>query len=624
MLAFLMLMLTFSFVSANVIVSDPNPPIVSLNPYNPSTTVEFENLNLSENPTVYLTLDSSLVDVLQLSKTSFTMLSHYDSVIFSIKSTATGGTYSGYLHYDFGSDDGVIPINVVVAQEEDPVNYDIIVFPTSKIVNVQQGAVKTQSILIDVPANYPRTITVKSVTLEPEVDTIRFGDLNLGQIAPGNSLQIPIIFSGEEAQTGSYSTTLKMLATDSEGQINLPQVTLIVQVTAGTSPVTEDTFSTPPTCSLTATTFNLNNTYSFTCSNTVSNLDIIIPSSDYYTGKKVETSQNIYRYDFMPKKYGNTIFKAEFRYKGASIFDPFEQEIRITSSGSTVAGTDLRFSFTPKLEEAQDGEKVLIQLVDNKTGSLVSDPIVMVNALEINKTGDYSFEYSFVAETDYELRGKALGYADLVQTISINPQIINIILSPISGDTSTIFTINTSVENATLFINDGVVENPYSGTIPGGLNVIKAVRKGYTTTEKNLTVESIIRISSGGENFKKGALQTFFLTQNATWKVYYLNSMDATSVDLVESGEGTKIEFTPDKKGFYKLEADGVMVGPYYEIKGFSLGNKWGFMPAWAWMLIILVVIVIIIIVIAVKRNSSTYADDSGGGMMYPVGDGGQ
>jgi len=436
----------------------------------------------------------------------------------------------------------------------------------------------------------------------PGTEAILFGDLNLGQVAPGNSIQIPIVFSGIDAQTGTYQTQLSVFATDSEGQVALPTVSLTLQVTAGVTPITGDTFSTSPTCSLSATTMNLNNTYSFTCSGVVSNLQITIPSSNFYIGKNVEISSGIYRYDFIPVDYGETQFIAEFRYNGASIFQPFSQDIRISSAGSLVPGTSLKFVFTPKLDDATgDEEKFLIQLADNKTGSLVSGPIVLVNAVAVNKTGDYSFEFAFESNTDYEVRGKAPGYEDLVETINVKSQKIEIRINPGVGDSSTMFNITTSVDNATLTILDQNYIGNYYGVLPGGAVEIKAVKEGYKIEIINFTVDDRPRIIAFGSEFKKNVAQNFTLNKIGDWIIYHKNSLGATERTEYAKGSGDLIEFTPEKSGAYVIEVSGIHVGTY-EIEGFSFTNKWGFLPAWAWLILGAILVLIIIVVIARKK----------------------
>jgi len=629
MLVILSLMLIgFTSASVGIIYPDPLPSTIALNPFNPSQIIEFENTNVSQNIQLTLSVSSSLQGIVTLSKTSLNLgISPYkSSVTLTIPEDGyqDGGSFNGVLTYVSSLGTETIPISVVIGpEEEEVIQGDLIVFPTSKVVTVKQGSEKIQNILISVPSNYPRTVTIQSVDFNPGTEAILFGDLNLGQVAPGNSIQIPIVFSGIDAQTGTYQTQLSVFATDSEGQVALPTVSLTLQVTAGVTPITGDTFSTSPTCSLSATTMNLNNTYSFTCSGVVSNLQITIPSSNFYIGKNVEISSGIYRYDFIPVDYGETQFIAEFRYNGASIFQPFSQDIRISSAGSLVPGTSLKFVFTPKLDDATgDEEKFLIQLADNKTGSLVSGPIVLVNAVAVNKTGDYSFEFAFESNTDYEVRGKAPGYEDLVETINVKSQKIEIRINPGVGDSSTMFNITTSVDNATLTILDQNYIGNYYGVLPGGAVEIKAVKEGYKIEIINFTVDDRPRIIAFGSEFKKNVAQNFTLNKIGDWIIYHKNSLGATERTEYAKGSGDLIEFTPEKSGAYVIEVSGIHVGTY-EIEGFSFTNKWGFLPAWAWLILGAILVLIIIVVIARKKVQGSYetAQTDGAGLSFNVGE---
>lgn len=606
---FLLSIFFLSLVSATI--TTPNQ--VSLNNENPSQSIEFVDLNSS----IALSLSSSISAYAELNFYTADPTNRW--VTISLKPNVPVGNYVGSINYF----EGMTPVGIYIEENETQIESDIIIFPTSKVVTVKQGSEKTQSIMITVPANYPRTINIQSVDFNPGTETILFGDLNLGQVAPGSSIQIPIVFSGIDAQTGSYFTQLSILATDSEGQVNLPTISLTLQVTAGVTPVTGDTFSTPPTCSLSATTLNLNNTYSFTCSGVVSNLDIDIPSSDYYVGKNVEVSGGIYRYDFMPTNYGEVEFKAEFKYNGASIFQPFKQDIRISSAGSLVPGTSLKFIFTPKLDQATgDEDTYLIQLADNKTGSLVSEPRIWINAIELNTSSSGTFQYSFEPNIDYEIRGKSPGYEDFVETINIKPQKIEIRISPGTGDTLTTFSINTSVDNATITIGGKDYYGIYVGSLPGGVNEIKAVKDGYKTEIINFTVDDRVRIVSVGGEFKKGIDQNFTLNTNSSWIVYLKGSMDDIEREEIARGTGNLISFLPDKKGVYVIEAEGMHIGTY-EIPGFSFSNKWWIFPAWAWFLIFIPIVIIIIILGIRKKMRSSYNQESqdGAGLSFNVGD---
>ena len=581
-------LLFISLASAEIAVTFPENNLISLNPYTTSYSFEFENQNSSETPIVSLSLSPSLDNIVTISDSSISVPVK-NSATINLESSATPGTYEGSIIWsDDGSPstNGEIQVSVFIPDEENTStgDYDVIVFPTSKIVTVKQGNEKTQNVMITVPENYPRTITIQSVDFNPGTEAILFGDLNLGQVAPGQSISIPITFSGVDAQTGSYQTNLNIFATDSEGQVNLPSVSLTLQVTAGVTPIDSTTFSTPPTCSLSANTLNLNNTYSFTCSGVVSNLQIDIPSSEFYIGKNVEASSNLYRYDFIPVKYGNTEFKADFKYHGASIFEPFRQDIRISSAGSVVPGTTLKFLFTPILTESSDDGARLIQLVDNRTGSLVTNPKIWIDAVAVNSSSD-TFEFSFEEGKEYELRGKADGYEDLVQTINVTPSDIDIFVTPEIGSSMTTFTINTSVENSTIIIGEQEYLNKFVGRLPSGTNIIKAKAEGYKTKEINFSVTPSIQVLQNNE-FKKGKLANFTLSEPTEWIVYYRKHITDLERTEMASGNDSVVSFTPDKVGFYSIEnSDGQISS--YEIEAFALNKKYAGLYVWAWILIL-------------------------------------
>ena len=524
---------------------------------------------------------------------------------------------SGFLFY--GGQD--TPVNIIVAEEEQVYEGDIS-FPSAKTFNVQQNQIYNKEIKLILPFNYPNSILIQTIEFSEETQILRWGDKEEGiSVNPGDVFSIPLIIDTTDAQSGDYPPIDVIVRYDDNG-INQLKSTVNIHVYESINPAGSDTFSTPPTCSLSATTFNLNNTYSFVCSGVVSNLQVEPQYSEYFEGKTVKVSSGLYKYEFIPLKYGETDFVAIFKYLDSPIFQPYKQTVRITSAGSLVPGTSLKFIFTPKLDEATgDEEAFLIQLGDNKTGSLVQGPRMWVNAIELNSSTG-TFEYSFTPNTDYEVRGKAEGYEDIVQTINIKPQKIEIRITPGTGDTLTTFSINTSVENATIIIGEVDYFGSYLGLLPGGVNEIKAVKEGYKTEIINFTVEDRIRVVSFGGEFKKGVDQNFTLNKNASWIVYHKKSMDDVERTEIAKGTGDLIFFLPEKKGVYVIEAEGTHIGTY-EIPGFSFKNKWWIFPAWVWFLIFVPIVIIIIILGIRKKMRSSYNQESqdGAGLSFNVGD---
>ena len=504
------------------------------------------------------------------------------SIEVSFDNNAPSGNHFGSITFN-----GSAPIPVFMSVTENAVQQgDILTFPTSKVVTVQQDAEKTQSILISVPENYPRIITIQSVDFNPGTETILFGDLDLGQLSPGQSTSIPIVFTGKDAAVGSYQTNLNIFATDSEGQIDFPTISLTLQVTSGVSPIDSTTFSTKPACSLSSSNMNLNNSYTFVCSGVVNNLDVEPEYNQFFEGITVDFSSNIYTYTFKPVKFGNTDFIALFSHRGTPIFSPFSQEVRISSASGQIAGTSLRVLFTPDLSVAKKGERVAIQLIDNKTDTLVETPSIEIDAIPITNKSGKTFFFEFDVDKNYSLRGSAPGYNDLVKSITLLEKPIKINIDPSVGNTNTIFNVSTDV-NATITINGIDRGSSYRGTLITGTNEIKATKDGFTDTSKNLTVDSSITFFTNGE-FKKGVLQTITLNKNTSWTVNYQKDKESP-IETLLSGTGNKIEFEPKKTGIYTLSAEDA--SREYEIEGWDWKKKWWFME-WFWWIGILAIII--------------------------------
>lgn len=468
-------------------------------------------------------------------------------------SSLTQGSYQGYISFSDGSS---IPINVVVNKVSQT---DILVFPTSKVLTVKQGDEKTQNILISVASSYPRVITIQSLDFNPGTETIKFGDLNLGQIAPGQSISIPIIFTGKEAQVGTYQTNLKIFATDSSGQIDLPTINLQLQVTQGVTPVTNNTFSVKPNCALSASTMNLNTTQKLTCSNVDFNIRVNPLYNEFFEGLGSETIGGIYTYNFKPVKYGNTNFKARFTsLDGSPLFSEFSQEVVISSSGATLPGSELGFIFTPSLSKAKSGDFVVIQLVDTKTNSTVANPEVLIDAIPLVQNNSI-FKFNFLAQKTYNIRGKSPGYTDLVKDISLSSIPMTMNITPETGDSLTTFTITTSAENASLLIDGVKVSNPYIGFLTAGNHELLGSKEGYIDITRNITIEQGLSVSG---DFIQNTLNILSLTKNASYEIIYY-SKDINENETIVKGYGNKIQITPEKAGTYLLITDGKTLNSY-------------------------------------------------------------
>ncbi|MEK6883465.1 MAG: hypothetical protein AABY22_27810 [Nanoarchaeota archaeon] len=577
LLSLISFVLFLNLVSASVTCS---PPSVTAN-YNFGSS--FTNSTFCSNNgnfSVTLSASGSYIGInpITISPGSF------DTINVTFSSTAPIGTHLGNILFSDNSTPVPISFNVFSTQQNQTQNPSpILIFPTSKIITVKQGDEKTQNILITVPSSYPRTITIQSVDFNPNVETIKFGDLNLGQVAPGQSIQIPILFSGVNAQTGTYLTQLSVFAIDSQGQVILPSVNLQLQVSAGISPTVNFSLSELPTCSLNAVEFNMNSTYSMTCSRPNPNIEIhTIIDNFYLKGVSVDQTSSQYIYTVQAKKIGNTKIKAEFLYQGSSIGEVYEQEIRITTSGnSPIPGTVLDFIFYQGGStigiKSLSAKETIIQVVDNQTKSLVQSSSLYLGGASINNT------ITLESGKNYELRASAPGYLDLTSKFNVTsvPSVITLLpnqQSYILGQTVNI----TTDSNATLYIDGVQTTSPYLFTTPG-IRVLKASKEGYVDTFMNITVNSLTNvntISPEFNNWGKGDDVTMKLSSSGIWNVTFEKLTDGFYgiPSIISTGVGDEVKFKLDDYGRYTIYLDNNFVSNYvFEKKGIGkwIGDNW-------------------------------------------------
>lgn len=498
----------------------------------------------------------------------------------SFSSSAPVGLHSGSIH--LGAK--MIPVSFLVEDSEEEQG-DILVFPTSKIITVQQGTEKTQNILITVPSTYPRTITLQSVDFNPNVETISFGDLNLGQVSPGQSVNIPILFSAKDASIGTYQTQLKIFATDSNGQVSLSPVNLQLQISAGITPSKNFSLDNLPSCSLSAVDLKINQTATLVCSRTDPNLDIRpIIDSFYLVGVESEKTNSQYVYTFRAKSLGNTAVIAEFLWNNGRIGELYNQSLRI-SHGDIIGGVELGLVFYQdgKMKDRNNlgARETIIHIVDNKTKAFLEDAKLYLGGVDlINKS------ISLQTNEFYELMASYPGYSPLYTNLTASEIPIPFIVNPPKATYSVgeIISITSEIENVSYLINNIIMPLPYTFTSPGN-HTITAIREGYSDTNMNVSVIDAIFITLGlpQEDLKKGEELILDLNKNATWNVKFTDPSEDVNGNIiynsqpesVASGAGSRIVFTPEKKGRYEIEAEGVIIATKYA------ESNWWAKPAW-------------------------------------------
>ena len=531
-----------------------------------------------------------------------------DSQLFTVNfdSDAPANPYFGYISFDDGHQN--INVNLNVQEENEIYPSACQIRPSIGEYNqdYQQGAQVTETITFD-PQNCVGDIIISGVNVQGGVvdSNGKRKPVSKGMIT---SDEINVIIDTEGLPSKTYDGI--KLTFNAYGTQHTIRFKIGVTGSAGGSGTFD--INNLPTCSLTNNILLLNNSYSMICTNIASDVTINpLIDNEYIIGTNFEQSDTQFIWYFKPLKQGNTLIKAQFKYLGVSVGEDYSQDVKIQSTGYSIEGTDLDLKFTPDLNLAIIGEEVLVQVVDNKTQSLVQSPRIWVDAVEIN--GTETFNFIFETDKEYEFRASVAGYNDLLQTISISNKIIGININPTSGDINTYFNISTSVENATLEINNVSYSNPYYGTIPVGLNLLKVSKEGYNSNYLNLTIQDYIRATKVGDiEFKKRVEQNFTLTgEPLVWIVYYQKNVDEDQEEYAR-GNGNIVSFIPKKSGIYKINADGVYVqNGVYEVKGFSFRDKWWFMPLWGWIILTIFIMGMVLFIVVRIRGG-------GGSSMTP------
>ncbi len=578
----IIMLLSINFVLA--ISTTPNHIVFDENNKDNALRVTFSGLNGSLN----LFLSGSISSYLSMSHNSVNEFGDY--VDISLIDDIPNNLLVGSINFDGGS----IPITILVDEEESNPG-DCQIRPSIGEYNqdYQQGAQVTETITFD-PQDCDGDIIISGVSVQGGVvdSNGKRKPVSKGMIT---SDEINVNIDTEGLPSKTYDGI--KLTFNAYGTQHTIRFKIGVTGNAGGSGTFD--INNLPTCSLTNNILLLNSTYSLICTNIANDLTINpLIDNDYIIGTNLERSDTQFIWYFQPKKQGNTFIKAGFKYLGVPVGDDYSQEVKIQSTGYSIEGTDLDFKFTPDLNSATIGEEVLIQIVDNKTQSLVQNPRLWINAIEIN--GTETFKFLFEPETEYEFRASVPGYNDLIQTFKISPRQIIIIINPTSGDVNTQFNLTTDIENSTIKINNVSYPNPYLGTLPTGINLIEVIKTGYDSTYLNVTVSDYIRATKENmADFKKGAEQNYTLSGNVSvWIVYHQKDLDSPLEEYIR-GTGNLVSFTPKKSGIYTIMADNTNVqNGKMEIKGFSFKKKWWFMPIWGWLIGVVVLVVIVIFVI--------------------------
>jgi|GEM_PF-5053496 len=406
-----------------------------------------------------------------------------------------------------------------------------------------------------------------------------------GESIPGKEYSFIIGLDATNVQTGTYNQQY-IISGSSGDQVYQKTIPITTVVSLGTTPAVNGTFQLPE-CTLNSDMV-LNSSYKLVCSQPDKNIEISVPYSEFYSGKSVTETEGGIEYIIQPKKVGITTFIAEFKYKGLSIGDAFLKDLKILPSVGASSGINLdilfyQFSERKDIGTLSTGETTIL-VKDATSGNLVPSFTAYLNGKNINNT------FNLESDKNYELIVDSPNYMSKTINFTVKQGSLSIEIYPnqSSYETNDLINITSNVNNTKFLLNDVLITSPYTLISPGFFK-LQAVKEGYTTYERNLTVTSSIRyltITPTISEWKKGNDVEMLLNENASWGVY----LDDV---LKYSGTGNMVKFKLEESGTYQVKADDTIILP-----GVTLEKKsWtGYLKFWNWRYysgwIVLVVII--------------------------------
>ena len=561
-----------------------------------------------------ITLSGQGTSYISLADTS--IFGEKDIKINIVQGIPVGNYLLSALFYDNGTIIQSIPLSITIqeASQEPTSGCRLIELPHTVTFRLKQGETGASG-----------EIKVKASTECPNLDFNVIEQTQMskpmfiqskGESLPGKEYSFTIGLDAKEVNIGSYSNSY-IISGSSGDNVYQKAIPLSLIISQGVSAIDNDTFSTFPTCTLDSNMI-INSSYKLICQNENPNLGVEVPYHEYFEVTYVNNNAGTSEHTIKPKKIGNAIFMALFKYQGTVIGTPFLKEIRITHSGTAQMGTQLEISFyqgdIKKALSELLPEETLILIKDSLTQNIVSSFTAYLNGKIINT--------SFILEANkpYEMIIDSPSYLSKTINFTINPQYITISLNPSSGWVEGSFVYyNTTPENASLFL-DGIKLTTNNFVPLAGNHTLEAILDGYINTKLNITVLESVRIITPLLEWKKGVQQSMLLSKSASWQINYAKDL-ASQYNPISSGVGTNISFTPEKSGLYQVIADGKVVDSK-EVKGRDWGKKWWFM-AWYWWLL-LGTGMIIVAILLYRRNSVGVGSNisEGGFRMQGVGGG--
>lgn len=524
---------------------------------------------------------------------------------FGISEDAAPDLYSSRIWY--GDGDEYIPVFINVKAKSSTSTGCKIILPSELYqISIKKGTNPfTDNFLLKISNKCENGLTITDIRESGQVvqteqgkQPIRLtGSVPKGDYEKGQTMDMNVEFDVSELSLGDYRSSIVITSTEGDEQIT-QKIDFRIFVVGTASSVTNETFSTLPTCNPITTDLQIGKTYQLICNNVVDSnikLNINEESMEYLKGLSSERPTNQIIWSFTPTKLGNAKLKFYFTYEDLLMGEMQEYDLRISQTPSGALGTKLMFDFYPKSLDidnlkASDTFSVLIKAINpdivNDTGTIIDNAVLYKDGQQIT---DNTFTVN--SGQKFTLSASAIGFGSIDRYIEVPNQMVSISYPP-DVEVGRNVTFVTNPEDA-LFYIDGIQSSKTYIFTETGSHTIRAEKEGYESNEFSLTVTEQLRLLS--EYPKKIKIGDEFVVEYNKPIHWYVSIQEGNNTEslLFTEGNGNYVQFIPDREGIYKIYVRNELIATY-ELNKFNFGTI---------IIVVVVVIVIVLLFMAYQRG---------------------
>ncbi len=539
---------------------------------------------------------------------------------FGIAQTTNAGLYTGKITYGSGTNEN-IPVFINVKKTTETVGGCRISVPFSAHIKTIQRGTQTFSNIYNfqIPSVCDKGVDLTSVQVSGAISTtrgeqpIRISAVPTKFYEPGEAGTYTIEFDVSELPEGTYTTFVFMSGTHGDDTLT-KTIKYDVTVVGKLSPITNNTFSTLPSCTIGTNNLVANQSYEFRCVGVNPNLAIAVSPNEFLKGLRVDTGTDTYSWIFQPTRLGKTELKTSFIYKNSPIGETLIIPLEISTSPVFQASTEMFIDFLNDINTLKDGDNLSFLIKDAVSQNLITDADIYLNGIQ-----QVSNLVTVTSGVSYRLSVAKPGYNTAEANFTVVKPMIQLSLKP-DFELKEIVTVgDLSPADVTWTLNgvdiDGVETNNLVVSMPisemkKGDYYLTASKSGYESVSKNFSVLDLTTIISDiPEKISKDEQVSLQLSRNVEWLVQRQNP-NATIVDIASS-TSELITFTPIEAGIHSLYVRNKLYRQWEVKKGFGIGLP-DISTTW-WYIIAAIIIGVAIWYYRTRMQGEDETEESGG-----------